>query len=153
MKKNINSLITLRIQNNRLILLITTVFVLSLSGIAVLNLTRGIQINSIVLAQEVNCTEDTWACVDWSQCSVDGQQTRTCTLTNDCPSVYTPQPQTTQSCTPACTQDTWTCAEWSQCSSNGQQTRSCTIANDCSLVDTHSPPNSQSFTPSCTQVT
>jgi len=45
------------------------------------------------------CTADTWTCGEWSTCSADGSQTRTCTLTFDCAGVDTPSPATTQACT------------------------------------------------------
>lgn len=46
------------------------------------------------------CTEDTWKCYDWSECSSSGSQTRTCYKTFDCSVISTPSPKTTQSCTP-----------------------------------------------------
>jgi hypothetical protein len=46
------------------------------------------------------CTESTWTCTDWSSCSTSGSQTRNCALSFSCPTASTPQPQTTQSCTP-----------------------------------------------------
>lgn len=45
------------------------------------------------------CTVDTWTCSEWSACSSDSTQTKTCTLTSDCPGVDTPSPATSQSCT------------------------------------------------------
>lgn len=47
-----------------------------------------------------SCTEDTWACGEWGECSNEGKQTRTCTITFDCPNLDTPQPAREQSCTP-----------------------------------------------------
>ena len=44
------------------------------------------------------CTQDTWSCSDWSACSASGNQTRTCTMTFDCPNVVTPSPPTSQFC-------------------------------------------------------
>lgn len=79
-----------------------------------------------VNAQEVppDCTEDTWSCGDWGVCSVDSTQTRTCEKTSDCPTVDTPSPETSQSCTyvaPTCI--SWTYSDWGVCSAEGQQTR------------------------------
>lgn len=45
------------------------------------------------------CTKSTWACSEWSACSVEGKQTRTCTKTFDCPS-DTVRPFEEESCTP-----------------------------------------------------
>ncbi len=50
-----------------------------------------------------SCTADTWNCGAWSACSTSGSQTRTCSMTNDCSTVVTPSPATTQSCTPPTT--------------------------------------------------
>lgn len=47
-----------------------------------------------------SCTQDIWNCGDWSACSINGSQYRTCQLTYDCPIISTPQPTSTQSCTP-----------------------------------------------------
>ncbi len=44
------------------------------------------------------CTKSTWACSEWSACSVEGKQTRACTKTFDCPS-DTVRPPEEQSCT------------------------------------------------------
>jgi hypothetical protein len=45
------------------------------------------------------CTADTWTCTAFSACSSSGSQSRTCSMTADCPNVVTPSPATTQSCT------------------------------------------------------
>ncbi len=47
-----------------------------------------------------SCTEDKWDCTEWSSCSTDGKQVRTCTLTFDCSDATTPKPTEEQSCTP-----------------------------------------------------
>ncbi len=100
-----------------------------------------------------SCTQDTWSCESWGACSADGSQKRTCIVTADCPSVVTPKPGTTQSCTPPkpivpkCTQDTWVCGEWNACSAEGTQARSCSKTFDCSGVDTPAPTNGRSCTP------
>lgn len=47
-----------------------------------------------------NCTEDTWACTDWGECSSQGKQTRTCRITFDCSNLDTPQPAREQTCVP-----------------------------------------------------
>jgi len=96
------------------------------------------------------CQEDTWTCVNWSECSIEGSQTRTCTLANDCPTTETPKPSESQSCTPLCTQDIWTCAGWGECSLAGEQTRTCSLTSSCSLVDTPKPIEKQTCQPECT---
>lgn len=47
-----------------------------------------------------SCTEDTWTCGEWGECSSEGKQTRTCTITFDCSNLDTPQPAREQTCTP-----------------------------------------------------
>lgn len=44
------------------------------------------------------CTEDTWGCSWWTDCA-GNSQTRTCTLTTDCPGIDTPKPSTAAACT------------------------------------------------------
>ncbi len=46
------------------------------------------------------CTEDKWLCGDWSTCSAQGSQSRSCRMIEDCIAVETPSPATQQSCTP-----------------------------------------------------
>ena len=99
------------------------------------------------VVEERRCTEDTWDCSDWSVCSINGSQTRTCRMTYDCPDARTATPIQSQSCTPRCTEDTWDCGNWSDCSEAGEQTRSCRLSNDCQYVDSTSPEQSQRCTP------
>ncbi|MBI2145739.1 hypothetical protein HYU22_00165 [Candidatus Woesearchaeota archaeon] len=47
----------------------------------------------------VTCTEDTWSCSQWSPCTKESRQSRTCTLTNDCATANTPKPVESGSCT------------------------------------------------------
>lgn len=71
-----------------------------------------------------SCTADIWGCSDWGFCSLEGQQTRSCNKTLNCPFANTPSPATTQSCSyvpPTCT--SWTYSDWNTCSENRQQTR------------------------------
>ena len=71
-----------------------------------------------------SCNADIWGCSDWNSCSLEGQQTRNCSRTLNCPFANTPSPITTQSCDyvpPACT--SWTYSNWNTCSVSGQQTR------------------------------
>ncbi len=110
---------------------------------------------------ETTCTEDSWYCTQWNSCSASGNQTRFCNITNDCPSVSTPSPATTQTCTPpatepSCTADTWYCQDWNVCSPSGAQSRSCTMIVDCPTATTPMPTTYQSCTPptggmSCTE--
>ncbi len=98
-----------------------------------------------VVQPENSCVADTWSCGDWSECDSGGTQTRTCTMTFDCPNVVTPSPATTQSCTPPteCTADTWSCTDWSTCADD-TQTRTCTMTFDCPNAVTPSPATTQS---------
>jgi hypothetical protein len=112
------------------------------------------------------CNSDTWDCTGWSQCSQSGTQTRICTLIYDCPSVSTPKPPESQSCTPptpppplptkqlspkkiepqapTCTKDVWTCSAWSEtCDIYGREHRICRISFDCPGIETPPPPESQ----------
>jgi len=93
------------------------------------------------------CSSDTWSCGDWGQCSSYGGQSRTCTRTFDCPTVNTPSPATSQSCTPPCSSDTWSCGNWTTCSSNGSQTRVCNKTQECLIADTPSPTSVQNCVP------
>ncbi len=70
------------------------------------------------------CTS--WAYSDWSNCSVNGQQTRSVTSSspNGCQGG---SPVLTQACTYSQTCTSWTYSEWNACSPNGLQTR--TIVN------------------------
>jgi hypothetical protein len=54
---------------------------------------------SISPSPPISCEKDTWQCADWNTCSSQGMQLRNCTLSFDCPTATTLQPQTTQSCT------------------------------------------------------
>lgn len=48
---------------------------------------------------EPSCTEDVWACSDWSaSCDVYGREHRTCQLSFDCSGVETPPPSESQPC-------------------------------------------------------
>jgi hypothetical protein len=76
---------------------------------------------------ESTCSEN-WNCSEWSSCSEQGIQTRSCTDLNDCGTTKN-KPATTQSCTYTCVED-WSCTNWSSCTS-GQQTRTCTDSNSC----------------------
>ncbi len=103
---------------------------------------------------EVNCTEDTWSCSAWSECSFNGVQTRSCTKTYDCSAVDTPLPSTSQSCTPICTANHYSCSAWSSCSSNSSQTRTCSKVSNCD-GGVQMPTSSQGCTyiPTCTSFT
>lgn len=47
-----------------------------------------------------SCTESRWDCTEWSSCSTEGKQARTCNLAFDCPSATTAKPSEEQDCTP-----------------------------------------------------
>ena len=106
-----------------------------------------------VIVEETRCTEDTWECADWSDCSERGEQTRTCRMSYDCPTARTATPTQTQSCTPTCTEDTWECGDWSDCSESGTQDRTCRMSDDCRYASTPSPDTRQSCAPTCTEDT
>ena len=109
------------------------------------------------------CKENTWSCIDdWTSCSYDGTQTRTCYKNSSCNESNAPSPTTSQSCTPppkpitpvilppvyqppqpSCTADTWTCGDWNSCSLSGTQSRNCTKTFDCPDVQTAAPSTDQ----------
>jgi len=74
-----------------------------------------------------------WSCTDWSACSANGTQTRTCTDKNRCGSIAS-KPAETQSCTYGLCIENWTCSDWSACSQNGFQTRICIDSNQCTTT-------------------
>lgn len=105
-----------------------------------------------------SCTEDIWQCSSWSECSLEGKQTRSCVLTFDCGLAETPKPDEEQVCTPpqpaeqasptsapaapqapACTEDIWECSKWSSCDTQGNQRRTCRLTFDCVGVETPEP--------------
>ncbi|MEY4723140.1 MAG: hypothetical protein RLZZ324_653, partial [Candidatus Parcubacteria bacterium] len=45
-----------------------------------------------------SCTQDVWACNDWSACSASGLQSRACSKISDCAGVETPMPSASRSC-------------------------------------------------------
>ena len=113
------------------------------------------------------CTEDTWDCTGWSQCSEGGSQTRICSLTFDCYGATTPKPKESQSCIPptptptpptpqpltfpspqeeikpapiTCTKDTYACGAWSaSCDASGREYRTCKLSFDCPNAQTPPP--------------
>ena len=86
------------------------------------------------------CTPN-WQCSEWSAC-VSGQQTKTCTDSNNC-GVTTGKPVESQACTATCTPN-WQCSVWSACA-NSLQTRTCPDTNNCG-VTTGKPAESQACT-------
>ncbi len=112
---------------------------------------NGVCVSGDLSLEPEACTEDTWECGDWDTCSIEGIETRSCSLTDDCDLVESEEPETTQSCTPACTEDTWECGDWDTCSIDGIETRSCSLIDDCDLVESEEPETTQSCTPACTE--
>lgn len=94
-----------------------------------------------------SCSEDTWICTEWSECSSQGEQKRACQISFDCPGFDTLKPQEVQTCTPPCTEDTWECSSWSECSSEGKQTRICNLIFDCKNILNIAPIAEQSCAP------
>lgn len=79
------------------------------------------------------CPEDIWNCYNWSECSENGEQTRSCTLEKDCNKNST-IPELIKSCDyiPTCTN--WDYSKWSSCSYYGTRTRTVikSYPNNCS---------------------
>ncbi len=96
------------------------------------------------------CTEDTWNCGDWSLCSIDGKQIRSCTMTLDCATANTPKPTEEQACeapkkAPTCLEDVWECGDWTpSCNILGRHTRVCQKTFECESIVTNSPPTEKS---------
>ena len=95
-----------------------------------------------------NCSADTWSCDDWSECGLNGTQTRVCSLSFNCPTAETPKPETHRDCSPSCTQDIWDCTDWSECA-GGDQHRSCVLQHDCLLVSDPAPIERQACVNEC----
>jgi hypothetical protein len=120
------------------------------------------------IPQQPSCSADIWSCGEWGSCSALGRQTRTCTLSFDCPYATTPKPAEEQSCTPpqpeqkptapeqnqpeqtppvsgpnqkpSCTADRFECGPWSSsCNISGLEERTCRKVFDCPSVDTPQP--------------
>lgn len=112
------------------------------------------------------CESDTWDCGSWGSCSSSGEQSRTCSLSFDCPTDNKSRPEETQTCTPepppystpvvspppsassgpsvspsapSCTKDEYQCTGWGQCQENGKHNRTCTLRRDCPGVNTLRP--------------
>ncbi len=58
---------------------------------------RGDGYKTVIVTGTV-CAEDVWKCGDFGPCSSGGVQSRSCTMSYDCPTAATPPPSTTQSC-------------------------------------------------------
>jgi len=71
--------------------------------------------------------DDEWSCTEWSFCSLELQQTRTCSKTNSC-SGESNKPVEIQDCE-ACL-ESWVCDSWEECY-NDQQSRSCVDEHFC----------------------
>lgn len=71
--------------------------------------------------------DDEWSCTEWSFCSIELQQTRTCSKTNSC-SGESNKPVEIQDCE-ACL-ESWVCDSWEECY-NDQQSRSCVDEHFC----------------------
>lgn len=87
----------------------------------------------------VACDQDTWICTGWGECSAQGTQKRSCSISFDCPNIETARPDESQNCAPPCSEDTWQCSEWGVCSSEGKQTRLCELLFDCKNVTNIEP--------------
>ncbi len=69
------------------------------------------------------CTSGDWSCADWTACSQNNNQTRTCSKISNCQGGVV-SPATSQTCTYTPTCISFGYSIWSVCSSNGTQTRS-----------------------------
>ncbi len=62
----------------------------------------GCEGGNLILSKSCNytapCDSDTWSCESWSDCSVNGSQTRVCTKTFDCTDTQTQSPTINQPC-------------------------------------------------------
>src|SRR3989344_5555312 len=45
-----------------------------------------------------SCSQDTWACSEWSVCNIDEVSLRTCKMTFDCSTTDTPRPSELEDC-------------------------------------------------------
>lgn len=110
-------------------------------------------ISSVYFLYNPSCNSDTWTCNDWSACSIEGRQSRTCNKTFDCRFGDTPSPIITQSCTytsPVCNEDSWECSNWDTCSTNGKQIRTCNKISNCEGgVSSPTVTQSCAYIPSC----
>lgn len=52
----------------------------------------------VVADNVTSCNQDIWDCTDWTTCSVEGQQTRTCTLVQTCPDADNDRPLELMDC-------------------------------------------------------
>jgi competence protein ComEC len=91
--------------------------------------------------EQQKCIEN-WQCGDWSPCTSDYIQTRTCTDTNRC-NTREFKPAEAQGCvyTPPCTEN-WQCDNWSACTQSGIQSRACVDKNNCGTTNNR-PASSQ----------
>ena len=103
------------------------------------NIKKGVPELYIKKIHESICTEN-WDCEDWSSCSEQGSQTRTCTDLNSCGTTKN-KPSITQSCTytESCFEN-WSCTNWT-CVGTGPSnqelgilTRTCVDLNNCSQI-------------------
>lgn len=92
------------------------------------------------------CTESDWSCGNWSSCNVEGVQSRSCRLLNDCENPESVKPNENKECIPTCREDKWQCGQWSSCSGSGQQTRICIKSYDCPLIENEKPATEQNCT-------
>ena len=97
------------------------------------------------LKNQETCEPD-WDCSEWTYCSQEGTQIRTCMDLHHC-GVSENKPSEERSCTPPCTPE-WECSEWTTCTEEEVQTRNCTDVNDCD-TSKNKPSLEQTCTP-CT---
>jgi len=129
-----------------------TIFLILIFGFGSINFNQYIEASSIAHF----CQPDEWECGEWSTCSPEGTQTRTCNNINcEIGGSFLP-PEISQSCVPECMEDIWDCSEWAECkfnpawmhddTNNGLRTRTCTKTFDCPISE-GTPEISQGCTP------
>jgi hypothetical protein len=110
----------------------------------------AVQTVTTLTGSECTCVTN-WQCTDWSGCS-GGQQTKTCTDSNNCGTSEN-EPSLTQACT--CTPN-YQCGAWGACTSSGTQQRTCTDSNSCNCKLYNRcnliPDNSRTESQACTYV-
>jgi hypothetical protein len=96
-----------------------------------------------------------WQCANWTTCSCSGNQTRSCTDSNNC-GTQSGKPAETETCNPCgngvcdcgetnstcatecpvgpCT-PSWQCGSWSACSCSNSHSRTCSDSNNCGKLD------------------
>lgn len=97
------------------------------------------------------CDPD-WQCADWTRCTAEGIQTKTCEDLNHCDLnhyIHVLERDCIYVAPPLCDEN-WECTIWSPCPYTGIQTRTCTDLNECGTIH-YQPEEEQDceYTPTC----